>query len=116
MKTPYVARVILYVPDIPSVASFYQRHFSLFPLPSESARWLELQSSSGDCTIALHQASKSQKSGAAIKIVFGVSDVLAFREQKIKEGLEFGEVYDIDGFMFSNAKDPAGNAIQISSR
>ena len=31
---PAIARVILYVKDIPKVAEFYQRHFGLKPLPS----------------------------------------------------------------------------------
>jgi hypothetical protein len=58
----------------------------------------------------------SQKSGAAMKIVFGVEDVTAFKSAKEKEGLKFGVVHEVDGFSFSNAKDPAGNSIQISSR
>ena len=58
----------------------------------------------------------SQKSGAAMKMVFGVEDVNAFRSAKEKEGLKFGVVHEVDGFAFSNAKDPAGNSIQISSR
>ena len=56
MESPQLSRLILYIRDIPKVATFYRKHFGLVPM---------------------HQA---------------------------------------EGFQFSNAKDPAGNAIQISSR
>jgi len=86
------------VKDIPKVAHFYQRHFGLKPLPSQSQGWMELTGHAGGCNIALHQASSAQKRGAEIKIVFGVADVRKFKRE------------------FANAKDPAGNSVQISSR
>jgi len=115
-KAPGIARVILYVRDIPKVAAFYERFFGLRPLPGSTEGWLELASPSGGCTIALHKATVSQKSGAAVKLVFGVEDVHAFKSALEKKGLKFGVVHEVDGFAFSNAKDPAGNSIQISSR
>jgi len=115
-KAPVIARVILYVRDIPKVAAFYERFFGLRPLPGPTEGWLELASPSGGCTIALHKAAVSQKSGAAVKLVFGVEDVHAFKSVLEKNGLKFGVVHEVDGFAFSNAKDPAGNSIQISSR
>lgn len=36
-----VARIILYVRDIPKVAAFYQTHFGLQPLPGAGTGWLE---------------------------------------------------------------------------
>jgi hypothetical protein len=51
-----------------------------------------------------------------MKIVFGVRDVRAFRAERIAAGLKFGAVYTSVGHELSNAKDPAGNSIQISSR
>ena len=116
MSGPPIARVILYVRDIPTVAAFYERFFSMKRLPGATGGWLELASPSGGCTIALHQAAKSQKSGAAIKLVFAVADVQAFVRAKEEEGLKFGVIHRPDGFEFSNAKDPAGNSISISSR
>jgi catechol 2,3-dioxygenase-like lactoylglutathione lyase family enzyme len=116
VSPPRITRVILYVRDIPKVAAFYQRFFSLLPLPGGTDGWLELASPAGGCTIALHQASVAQKSGAAMKLVFGVDDVRAFKSAKEKQGLKFAVVHETDGFEFSNAKDPAGNSIQISSR
>jgi len=113
---PPIARVILYVRDIPTVAAFYERFFNMKPMPAATDDWLELSSPSGGCTIALHQAAKSQKGGSAIKLVFAVADVEAFVRTKEQEGLKFGVIHRPDGFEFSNAKDPAGNSISISSR
>jgi predicted enzyme related to lactoylglutathione lyase len=111
-----VARIILYVRDIPKVAAFYQTHFGLETLPGNEAGWRELASPSGGCTIALHQAAVSQKRGSEIKIVFGVRDVRGFKASRAAAGLRFGVVHAAQGHEFANAKDPAGNAIQISSR
>jgi catechol 2,3-dioxygenase-like lactoylglutathione lyase family enzyme len=116
MDSPQIARVILYVRDIPRVSAFYERFFGMYPLPGATDGWVELAGHSGGCTVALHKAAVTQKSGAAMKLVFGVADVRAFRSAKEKEGLKFGVVHEADGFEFSNAKDPGGNSIQISSR
>ena len=113
---PRISRIILYVKDIPKVAAFYQRYFNMYPLPGASDGWLELASSHDSCTIALHKAAAKQKSGAAIKLVFGVANVKGFKEAKEKDGLQFGVIHSTDGIEFANAKDPAGNSIQISSR
>jgi predicted enzyme related to lactoylglutathione lyase len=113
---PPIVRLILYVKDIPKVAQFYQRHFGMKPLPSEEKGWLEMTSGASGCNIALHQASSTQKSGAAIKIVFGVADVRKFMSEREKDGLKFGSIHDMGDFEFANVKDPSGNSVQISSR
>lgn len=113
---PSISRVILYVKDIPRVASFYQRHFGMKSIPSTHKGWLELTSGPDACNVALHQAAISQKSGAAVKIVFGIADVKAFVREKAREGLSFGPIHDAGEFEYANAKDPAGNSIQVSSR
>jgi hypothetical protein len=104
------------VKDLSTVADFYQRHFGMKPLPSEEPGWLELESDSGGCTIALHQAASTQKSGAAMKVVFGVSNVRQFIKEREADGLKFGPVHTPGKFEFANVKDPAGNSISISSR
>lgn len=114
--SPAISRIILYVRDMPKVAAFYERHFEMRALPKEKKDWLELSSESGGCTIALHQASATQKSGAAMKLVFGVRDVGGFVKKRKADGLNFGVIHKADGFEFANAKDPAGNSIQVSSR
>ena len=116
MKPLPIARIILYVRDIQRVAAFYQKHFGLKPMPGAEEGWLEMGSPKGGCSIALHQAAASQKRGSEIKIVFQVKDVRAFRTERAAAGLKFGVVHKSVGHEFSNAKDPAGNSIQVSSR
>lgn len=116
MPSLALSRVVLYVRDIPAVAAFYQQHFGLQPLGDGEPGWLELAPPGGGCAIALHQAAASQKRGSEIKLVFGVADVRAFKAERAAAGLQFGPVHDAAGHCFANAKDPAGNAISISSR
>jgi predicted enzyme related to lactoylglutathione lyase len=111
-----IVKMILYVKDTPKVAAFYQRHFGIIVLPNEAEGWREMMGGAGGCNIALHQASSAQKSGAAIKIVFGVADVRRFKGEREKDGLKFGPIHSTEDFEFANAKDPAGNSVQISSR
>jgi predicted enzyme related to lactoylglutathione lyase len=92
-SAPPIARVILYVKDIPKVAAFYERFFGMIRMEGSSDGWQELTSPAGGCTIALHQAAVSQKSGAAMKLVFGVADVEGFRVTAEKKGLRFGVVH-----------------------
>ena len=111
-----IVRIILYVQEIPKVARFYERYFGMKALPSENKAWLELASDAGGCVLALHQASRAQKGGAAMKIVFGVPDVRGFVAECEREGLKFGPVHEAGEFLFANVKDPAGNPVQISNR
>jgi len=111
-----ILRVILFVKDIPKVAAFYQRHFGMKPLGSAEPGWLEMTSGPGGCNIALHQARAAQKSGTAIKLVFGVADVRTFKSEREQDGLKFGAIHTTPDFEFADTKDPAGNSVQISSR
>lgn len=111
-----VVRIILYVKDIPKVAAFYEEHFGLLPLPSLETGWLELRAEPQGCIIALHQAARTQKSGSAVKIVFGTDDVQKFVADRAKHGLAFGPVHSTQDFAYANTKDPAGNSISVSSR
>ena len=110
-----VARVVLYVKDVEGVAAFYERHFGLRRLAGETPGWIELSSGEG-CTIAVHQASRTAKSGAAMKLVFAVREVAKFKAASARRGLKFGPIHQVEGFELANAKDPAGNSISISSR
>ncbi len=113
---PPIVRLVLYVKDIPAVAAFYRKHFGFIPLPSDLPGWQELVSPAGGCSLALHQAAKSQKSGAAMKMVFAVPDVKRFIAERAKHGLAFGAIHQANGYCFANAKDPAGNSVSISDR
>ncbi len=51
-----------------------------------------------------------------VKLVFDVEDVPAFCAEAAKNGLVFARPFKGDGYVFANAKDPAGNPISVSSR
>lgn len=114
--SPVISRIILFVKDPAAIANFYQRYFHMRVLAGASDEWVELTGSLPGCNIALHKATVSQKSGSAIKIVFGVKDVRSFKAAKEADGLSFGVIHKVEDFEFCNGKDPAGNSIQISSR
>lgn len=110
-------RIILYVRDVDISASFYAFFFGFKVLTTPTDRITELVPENGGVHLLLHKAGKAQKLGqVAVKLVFDVADVSAFREQAAKKGLKFGTIHKADGYEFSNAKDPDGNAIQVSSR
>jgi hypothetical protein len=67
--------------------------------------------------ILVHQAAKSVKLGqAALKLVFAVEDVDAFKAKSTELGLTFGSTHQANGYVFANAKDPDNNSVSISSR
>jgi catechol 2,3-dioxygenase-like lactoylglutathione lyase family enzyme len=111
-----ISRIILFVSDVPKVAAFYQRHFGLEPVGPAEEGWLELKGEG--CNLALHQARGHTGDGASspVKIVFAVKDVHEAVKQFASSGLKFGKVHEWNGMAFSDAKDPEGNPIQISSR
>lgn len=112
-----ISRIILFVRDPHRVANFYQTHFGLQLLEGAEDDWIEL--SAGGCTLALHRAKRtadSTEQHPSTTIVFGVQDVQAAKALFAANGLKFGKVYESADFAFANAKDPEGNAIQISSR
>lgn len=110
-------RIIIYVRDVDISASFYAFFFGFKVLTTPTDRIIELVPASGGAHLLLHKAGKAQKLGqVAVKLVFDVADVPAFRQQAARKGLKFGAIHNADGYEFSNAKDPDGNALQISSR
>ena len=65
----------------------------------------------------IHPASKGMKQGQnCVKLVFDVEDVEQAVQRHAVRGLKFGVIHQVDGYQFANAKDPAKNSIQISSR
>ncbi|WP_306145457.1 VOC family protein [Roseibium sp. MMSF_3412] len=110
-------RIILYVRDVDISASFYAFFFGFKVQTTPTDRITELVPENGGVHLLLHKAGKAQKLGqVAVKLVFDVRDVSAFREQAAKKGLKFGTIHKADGYEFSNSKDPDGNALQVSSR
>ena len=113
-----LGRILLHVHDIEAVAKFYALHFGFRIHREEGDRVVELESSSGaGNNIMLHSLGRGRKSGQTIaKLVFDVPDVEAFCARAAEHGLKFGAIHKGDGYIFANAKDPAGNSISISSR
>ncbi|SCB12716.1 VOC family protein [Rhizobium hainanense] len=112
-----LGRITLYVRDVETTVSFYERYFGFRPLRLEGDRIVEMLASDGGANLLIHPAGKAQKMGQVlVKLVFDVEHVEAFRARCAERGLEFGPVHQADGYVFANAKDPSGNPIAISSR
>jgi hypothetical protein len=94
MPALHIARTILYGKDVSHVAEFYERHFEMRRLSGRTEEWIELTTPAGTCSIALHKGGAAQKSGAAIKLVFGVEDVSGFNKARAQEGLKFGVILE----------------------
>ncbi len=118
LPVPVLGRILLYVRDIDAVAEFYTRHFGFRIHREEGDCVVELESSTETGTnIMLHPLGRGRRGGQSVaKLIFDVPDVEAFCIQAAEHGLLFGTVHKADGYVFANAKDPAGNAISISSR
>ena len=115
---PSLGRVIIYSKNVERMTEFYQKYFGFHPVRSAGDRIVELVSQDHKgASIMLHAAATSARAGQSqVKLVFDVEDVEAFRIAPAKKGLKFGVVHQVQGYCFSNAKDPDKNSIQISSR
>lgn len=114
---PPITRIALYVRDMAKVADFYSRHFGFEQDISEMPGLLRLTQQEGGCMLVLLRASKGHRMGqSCVKIVFDVEDIEAFKRKCLKNGVKFGPVHECDGYAYANARDPARNLIQISSR
>ena len=115
---PVLGKILLYVRDVESVAEFYARHLGFRIRRTEGDRIVELKSPAGaGSNIMLHPLGRGRKGGQSVaKLVFDVADVEEFRARAAERGLEFGAIHRGDGYVFANARDPAGNSISVSSR
>lgn len=114
---PKLNRIMLYVRDVQVTCAFYESYFGFTSEINVNDRVAELIPKGGGATIMVHPAGKGIKGGqAAVKLVFDVEDVESFKEQCMTQGLRFGTTHHADGYSFTNAKDPDGNSISISSR
>jgi catechol-2,3-dioxygenase len=110
-----INRLILFVQDLPSVASFYRDVIGL-PLKGteEEPGWLELDA--GTCTLALHSGGAPNQARRSPKLVFAASDVEAARKELIQRGARLGPVRAFGQIQLCDGKDPEGNLFQISNR
>lgn len=115
--TPELGRLVIYTRKIDEMARFYSEHFGFLVLRREADRIVELRPITSGASLLLHPAAVTQKEGQSlVKLVFDVADVAAFCEAAKRKGLEFGKIHHAEGYAFANAKDPANNSIQVSSR
>lgn len=115
--TGQLGRLVLYTRKRDEMVAFYSRFFGYEALHTPGDRIVELMPPAGGLALLLYPAAKGQRAGQSlVKLVFDVKDVAAFRAEAETGGLVFGPIHQADGYVFSNAEDPAGNPVQISSR
>ncbi|PWK61412.1 VOC family protein [Roseicyclus mahoneyensis] len=116
--SPPLGRILLYTRQIDEMAAFYATHFGYAAHTRPGDRITELRPpATGGVTLMLHPLGKGQKAGQVlVKLVFDVADVPAFCQAAAAKGLIFGKIHDADGYHFANARDPAQNPVQVSSR
>ena len=117
MTYPNLARITIYTRKIDEMIAFYANHFGYRAHIDPEDRIVELTPPQSGAILMLHPLAKSRKAGQTlVKLGFDVENVPAFIEKSAQNGLTFGPVHRADGYVFSNAKDPAGNAISVTSR
>ena len=115
MRSPLNA-IMIYVKDMDRTADFYWKFFTLASTGKVEGL-IQLSSTGGGPIILIHHAAKTVKlRQVAVKLVFAVEDVEAFKAKSAERGLKFGSVHQADGYAFANAKDPDKNSVSISSR
>jgi predicted enzyme related to lactoylglutathione lyase len=64
----------------------------------------------------IQRAGGKKEGQALVKLVFDVEDVPKFLGLASEKGLVFGPIHEADGYVFTNANDPSGNSVSVSSR
>ena len=109
--------IMIYAKDMHRTAEFYQKFFGFKSSGYIVEGLIELTLEKSGVKILIHQAAKSVKLGqVAVKLVFSVQDVEAFKKSSAERGLMFGATHAANGYTFANAKDPDNNSVSISSR
>lgn len=115
--TAHLGRIIIYTKRLDDVADFYCKHFDFRALRLDGDRIVELIAPGPGANIMLHPMPTGRKEGQTlVKLVFDIEDVAGFCQAAKDQGLAFGAIHQADGYSFANAKDPAGNAVSVSSR
>ncbi|MDA0841678.1 MAG: VOC family protein [Planctomycetota bacterium] len=111
-----MARIILFVKDMPKVTAFYRDTLGLRPIESKSYspdEWIEFEA--GGCNIALHKASKPG-GRTRNKFVFYSADPMKVREELIAAGVKMFKPMVFGSLVLCDGEDPEGNKFQISTR
>lgn len=115
--TPTLGSLILYTTKIDEMTTFYETHFGYSAQQLDNDRITELRPPNGGVPLLLHPAAKGVRQGqAVVKLVFACDDVEAFCVRAAARGLDFGKRHRAEGYVFANAKDPAGNSVSVSGR
>ncbi|WP_227269241.1 VOC family protein [Roseobacter weihaiensis] len=115
--TPALGSLILYTTKIDEMIAFYAIHFGYSAHRLNGDRTIELRPPEGAVHLLLYPAAKGVRHGqAAVKLVFACDDVEGFCTKAATRGLRFGKRHRADGYVFANAKDPAGNSVSVSGR
>ncbi len=112
-----LTRILLYVRDVEKTERYYTTLFGFTAMRAEGDRIVELADPQGGANLMLHPAAKGQRMGqSAVKLVFSVGDVASFCAKSAALGFPFGPIHQTGFYSFSNAKDPDGNSVSVSSR
>jgi catechol 2,3-dioxygenase-like lactoylglutathione lyase family enzyme len=108
-------RVILFSPDVPALAHWYQEVFGLriVELAADDG-WAELDG--GGCHLALHGGGSRRTRDCGHKLVFGARSVAATRRALVARGAKLGPVRRFGKLHLCDGRDPDGNVLQISNR
>jgi len=77
--------------------------------------WVTL--GTGECTLALHGGGKRRLGDDTLKIVFGVDEIEAARQELLAGGVQVGEIRQAaPGVLVCDGRDPEGNPFSIEMR
>ncbi|KMW57577.1 hypothetical protein AIOL_002542 [Candidatus Rhodobacter oscarellae] len=114
---PGLSHIVLYVKDLGAVQAFYCHVFGYRARNRPGDRITELIPDGPGARLLLHKASAKARQGQAqTKLSFQVADVAIFCAEADTTLVQFGAIHDAGDYEFANAKDPAGNSVQVTSR
>jgi len=121
MKTKGLIEIIVYVQNMNAQVAFYREAFGLdvtYPAglsDYSNEFWVTLNT--GQCVLALHGGGQKRLGADAPKLVFGVDDIHAAREELVRRGVKVGEVRSAaPGVWVVDGEDPEGNKFSIEKR
>ncbi len=120
MKTNGLIEVIVYVSDMDAQVRFYRDVFELevtYPAGLDSYAdqfWVTLDA--GGVLLALHGGGQGRLGADTPKIVFGVEDIHAARQELVEKGVAIDDVRSAaPGVWVCDGRDPEGNPFSIES-
>lgn len=115
--SPTLSSLVLYTSRMEEMAQFYADLFGYTVHTAAGDRIVELRPPGSGTTLLLHPMGKGRKQGQTlVKLTFATDDAPGFCDAARVKGLEFGALHKADGYVFANAKDPAGNSVSVSGR